>query len=216
MNNLMHAINADGTAGAYGAGTLINPDVFCPNTRADQYLQTVSTAIGAAGNAYTISGTGNIGVLQPIQNGDDINCFLFNAQNILTSGAGFGTPDVVFVLLGTNDAGRQGWGGRGYQLHMQALINNLHTSYPLAKIVLWYPPHTGVPTTNTVISTVINPAIDALLLANSFCSKIDAWDLPAGSASTAILSADGVHLSVLGYQYVSQIAVKAIISALGL
>jgi lysophospholipase L1-like esterase len=215
--NLEHAINADGTAGKYGAGTLISPYVFTTTIRSDQYVGVTSRLVGAGGGTFTIGGTGHIGLLQQITAGDNVSGLMDNVIGCLTAGPGFGTPDVICVLLGTNDAIRTGWGAIQYQTHMAAIISTLHTTYPTAKIILWYPPANAVTAVNTAITTYVNAATDALVAANpTFVTKIDAYNLPASSGNTAVLSADGTHLSVLGYQYVAQLVAKQIATVLGL
>lgn len=219
--NIFHALNADGTAGAYGPGTTINADVFCTNVPGGFLLPMTARQIGALGNANVMASSAGAGtrvyIYQQFANGDDYSNLLYLCQQDMATGGGFGTPDVITLLLGTNDASRLGWNAINYQTHMAALLARLRADYPATPVVMWQPPATGGVSSNALITGTIMPANVALAAAHDWVTLIDANVLAnTAGTTTAIISADGVHLTVLGYNYAAQLLAKGIAQALGL
>lgn len=221
--NLAHAINGVGTG--FAAGTLANPNVYA--TIPGGTTCSVGARVqGSAGNTFTISVTGSLARicisssrLGPVNlaGGSDTSALYANGQARMVN---FGTPDVVLALLGTNDAYRRyfywGGGGMDVQANIAKTVAKIHTDYPLAKIVLWYPPPISVTAWDSQITDVVNPATAAVAAANpSFVSYIDAHSIPVGSGAVTTRQADGVHHTLYGAELHAQLVAKAIATAMG-
>jgi hypothetical protein len=207
--NLGHAVNAEGgTPGTdYGTGTAVNPNVFCPATLSTKYLKFSFKATGTAGNSsvVTSSTTARIAVAstvdlspqlsQTMVLGSAVSAIYNNAKSTLAAGGGM-VPNFILLPLGTNDALRVGWRSVGYQTEMQKTINNIHTDWPNAKVILWKPPPVS---SGPTLASIVVPAVAALVAANSgFVSAIDMNTPGAGTGDAALRRPDGVHLTSYG------------------
>lgn len=213
--NIGHAVSAEGTG--FGAGTVPNPEAFCPSDRADKYTGLTSTKVGALGNneiLSTVSG-GRISFMAQFSNGGTMGLFA-NATALVP--AGFGQVDAVTITLGTNDASRPGWRGRGFQAHMNALCARIEAQWPTAKIIMWKPNVSGGGAAiTTALTTTINPAVAAVVSANpSTRSFVDMYALGAGAGTGLILDSGGTHLTGYGYSIAAELFGGAIASALGM
>lgn len=218
LQNLCNAINAEGSG--FGSGTVVNPSCFCPNNPAGGILHVFAITPGTAGNSLTqsVSGTGIIvWATAPGWSGGSATSGLYTANKALIP-AGFGTPDVILVGLGTNDAARQGYRGRGTQAALTTLIATLHSDFPNSKIILWRPPvYFGGGASATALTNTVIPAVDAVVSANStYCSSINVYGLGSGTGPSGIGSADGVHMSSYGYSLSAQMFARAIVTALAI
>lgn len=218
LQNLCNAINLESTG--WGTGTAINPQCFCPNNPSATLLTVFAVTPGTSGNSLALSATGT-GILNwsevPGWGGGSTSSGLYPTAKALVP-AGFGTVDVVLIGLGTNDAARQGYRGRGTQSALTSLVAAIAADYPSAKIVMWRPPVSGAggSTASALTSTVI-PAVDAVIAANpNIITGVDMYSIGAGSSNTSILSSDGVHLSNYGYALGAQIFARGIITALAI
>jgi lysophospholipase L1-like esterase len=130
--------------------------------------------------------------------------------------AGFGTVDVVTVTLGTNDVGRIGYNVSDFAYEAAKLLALLHATYPSAKIVWWLPPVTGIAARNTLLTTVVIPALQALQVANqTLLYLVDVNSVSAGADLGVILGVDGVHLTNYGYSVAANAFAGGICKALG-
>jgi lysophospholipase L1-like esterase len=129
--------------------------------------------------------------------------------------SGFGTPvDVVISTLGTNDASRPGYRGRGFATNMAQLISNIQNDFPGTKFINWLPPaSTSGSTWNTAMTTIVS-AMSALAVGNVYAPNLNTLGIGSGNAS--IISADGIHLSQYGYSLTASLYAGQIGSALGL
>lgn len=204
--NLGKAVNASGgTPGTtYGTGTVVNPNVFCSSSASAQYVKFCAKATGTAGNSQVVTSStaARIAVAsttdlsaqlsQTMTGGSATSALYANAKTTLAANGGM-TPNVVIAALGTNDAARVGWNASGYQSEMQKLIDNIHADWPSAKVILWKPVGGGV------VSSVVVPAVDDLVAANSgFVSSVDMNTGGTGTGDVAIRRSDGVHLTYYG------------------
>jgi len=204
--NLGKAVNASGgTPGTtYGTGTVVNPNVFCSSSASAQYVKFCAKTTGTAGNSevVTSSTTARIAVAstvnlsaqlsQTMTGGSATSALYANAKTTLAANGGM-TPNVVIAALGTNDAARAGWNAGGFEDEMQKLIDNINADWPSAKIILWKPVGSGL------VSSVIVPAVDALVTANSgLVSAVDMNTGGAGTGDVAIRRSDGAHLTYYG------------------
>lgn len=212
--NLGRAISAEGAG--FGAGTLAHPTMFCGSTPYNRYVSLTSTAIGAAGNGNVLSTTGGrVGVMAQMSNGGTMGLL---ANAFAKVPAGFGQVDAVTITLGTNDASRIGWRGRGFEVHMEALCQRIEAQWPSAKIIMWKPNVSGggATITNALVNT-INPAVAAVVAANpSTRSFVDMYALGAGAGTGLILDSGGTHLTGYGYSIAAELFGGAIASALGM
>lgn len=220
--NLINAINAEGTG--WGAGTVQNPQVFAPAAyAAAAYMSIFARSTGPQGNSIAVSSSNQAGVttvdigLNPVASstlfyGSNTSGIWANALANMAGGAGFGTPDVVLVTLGTNDAGRFGWRGQGFLAEMTKFINNIHAKWPNAQIILWKPtPSTAAPPWSL---SLVLPAVAQLAATYPFVTYIDMNTPGLGSGAVGIVGNDGTHLSWYGYQLVAQLFAAAIVKVL--
>lgn len=223
MQRLGNAINAEGAG--FGAGTVINPDFFCPNVTSSVNLHFFAVLTGTAGNAFSISSSSGGRVvstdsgLTPAahpSSGTATNNTWTN--NIALVSAGFGTVNAITLDLGTNDAARTGYRGRGTQTELTTLVARLAAQWPQAPIVMWRPPATGAGgATATALTNVVLPAVDAVIAANpGLCFSVNINSLGAGTGDVAVLGTDGVHLTPYGYMIAAQMTARAIASATNL
>jgi lysophospholipase L1-like esterase len=207
--NLGRAVNAEGgTEGTeWGTGTVVNPNVFCPAASSAQYVKFCAKGTGTAGNSQivTSSTTARIAVAsttdlsaqltQNMASGSATSALYANAKSTLAANGGM-VPDIVIAALGTNDALRTGWRSSGYETEMQKLIDNIHTDWPDAKVILWKPP---TPSGGGTVTSIILPAINDLVAANSdFVSAVDMNTVGSGTGDVAVRRSDGVHLTYYG------------------
>lgn len=208
--NLGNAISGEGT-GFYAGGTP-NPDAFAPSTTtaANNNPLVYALLTGVAGNSITVSTTsskiqflnaGGGSATAHFVNGMDSPSTFYNDNLVTLVPAGFGSVDLICITLGTNDARRVGYRGRGFATEAARLVAQLRATFPSAKIVWWKPPITSVGAINTALSGTVIPAITALQAANpSFMATFDMYTPGAGSGDSAILNAsDGLHLTNYGY-----------------
>lgn len=230
LTNLGNAINAHGSG--FAAGTSVNPDCWVSNPSITTYFHIFAKSVGTAGNSLSLQSNNSTRLavvtagLTPttssvnLYGGSGTSALYANGKALLTAGAGFGDPDAFVITLGTNDSTRFNDVGNvpDFASNLQILVTNLRTDYPNAKIILWHPIVTSVPTKNSYISSVINPAVDAIAAADpDHVSSIDAYGLGTGSAPTVILApSDGVHATTYGYQMIAQLFSKKIAEVLGL
>lgn len=214
--NLANAINAESTG--WGTGTVANPGAYCPNAPASGLFRIFALSTGTAGNS-TILSTSNgtsISVYQAFAGGSATSAQYAASKAQIPSG--FGSVDIVIITLGTNDAGRVGYRGRGTAAEMVKLIANIHADYPLAKIILWRTPTTTAGGLTQASIAGVVAAMDAVVAANPlFVSAVDmnALGNPI-SADTSIVSADGIHLTSYAYSFAAQMYSRKIATALGL
>ena len=231
--NLANAINGLGTA-----GTLINPYGYCPNPTSPTLsglLKFFALNPGVAGNSLTIasSNTSRITaldgssspVLSTNLSGGSAPAapggLYWNMQQFFASGAFVDDADqVVFLVdLGSNDAARAGYNGRGTQTALGLLFAQLAVDYPGAIVIPWLPTQTSVAGYNTLLATVVRPAILAAATAAGQAQipvLVDCSALVAlGVGQVVILESDGIHLTPYGYSLVAQAFALAIAYALG-
>lgn len=219
MQNLGNAINAEGTG--WGAGTVPNPNCFCPNVSSSINLHVYAILTGPAGNSIGISSsTANVlsldNALSPTTHlvAGATGATLYNANKALIP-ASFGSVDIITITLGTNDAARTGYRARGMQTELAALVAKLHVDFPAAKIIIWRAP-IGSGVTNTTITSTVLPAVDAVVAANpGFVYSVDMNSVGAGLNDVLTLGSDP-HLSQYGYSVAAQLFAKGIANALGL
>ena len=149
-------------------------------------------------------------IYQQFADGSATSALWANAKTRLP--IGYGTPDVIVICLGSNDAARAGWRGRGTQAEYQKLLDTIATDYPLAKVIVWRPP---VYASQASMASTVLPAIDSVIAANPAVYSVDIYGLGAGSGDTAIVSNDGVHLSHYGYSLAAEIIAAKIADVLG-
>ncbi len=225
--NLSNAVNAESTG--WGAGTVVNPDVFSPNPAATTYGHFFALVPGTAGNSLTIQSSNSTRVTAVTQGlvpstspiamvgGSATSALYANGITALNGGSGFGTVNIAVITLGTNDAARPGCRGRGFQNNMTTLITNLKSSFSGIKIILWKPIVNSVTATNTAITNTIDPAVVALVAADpTNVFLIDMNVLGTGSANVLILGNDGTHATPYGYQLTAQLFASKIATVLGL
>lgn len=231
-NNLVAAINTLGSG--YGAGTVANPDVWCTTSgTADPFwLRIHARVVGTNGNTMTIraSHAGRMTVMGPagtwttpttsavnFSGGLATADAWTNCTAKLAAGTGFGTPDVVLVALGTNDAYRKysRVNAPNFASHMSLLVAKIHSTWSSAKVILWKPP--AATNSGTVVPVTINPAIETITTTNSaFVSYVDSYAMAAGSFTTTTMSSDGTHRTPYGYELDAQLFARAIDSVLDL
>ena len=207
--NLARAINAEGAG--FGAGTTKHPGAWCPVIPGGALFRVSSKKVGSAsGLTLFASSGGHISLYQAASGGASVAGAYTEALSLVP--AGFGRVDVVLVMLGTNDAVRAGYRAEFTGANMISLVAQLRASFPGAKIVVGKPPVHGDGTANARITDTVLPALSGLAV-DGFA---DLNMLGAGSAGTAILSADGVHLTNAGYQIAASLWAKAIAQALSI
>jgi lysophospholipase L1-like esterase len=228
IRNLQNAVNGEGVG--FFAGTPRNAKVWGATPASTQFGRFVAIETGVAGNAIVVasSTTARISAttpaLAPVANapmtgGSDTSALYANAKAKLAGGAGL-TLTVAFVSLGTNDANRPGYRGRGTQAELTKLFARFHADFPTAKLIIHRPPviGTGQASSDALANTVI-PAIDAVVAANvSFASSVDVYGLGAGpDGQGKLLNVnDGIHMTPVGYVAIAQLNTRKAASVLGL
>lgn len=221
LQNLANAINAENAG--YGAGTTQHPTCFVPNNPGGGYLHLYAVSTGTAGNsiAVTTSSGGRLAIfdrnLDPGAMGGGSATSAIYAEMKTKVPAGFGTVDLVIVTLGTNDAARLGYRGRGTQTELSTLVAKIHADYPTAKIVLVKPPvSTAGGLTASSLTGTVAPAVAAVAAANpTFVVLADMTTLGAGTGDYLIVrSDDGTHLTDYGYLVEADVVSRAAITAL--
>jgi hypothetical protein len=218
--NLHNAINAEGTG--WGAGTTINADVFSPAHPTNGYLALFAVAEGLAGNALpdlAVAGAGGHIALPFGASWAGAGPGLANAA-IWTNGlalvpAGFGAVDVVLLMIGTNDAAREGWRGRNTQACYTSILTKIKAQWPTAKIVCVRPP---AYTAQASFASTVLPAINAAIAAFSPVPTIaDVYALGEGAGNVGLVSAtSSPHMTDYGYSLCAQVCSSAILTALGM
>jgi lysophospholipase L1-like esterase len=224
--NLMNAINGEGSG--FFAGTTANAQVFSSTTSATTYSRVISILSGTGGNALTIVSNTTARacpMTSQLAAGLSVNLATGSATSALYANgkalvAGIGNVDIVTATLGSNDANRTGYRGRGTQTELTTFVAKLHSDFPAAKVILWRP--LAISTSGLAISTlsgVVVPAVDAVVAANpSFVSSVDMFSIGAGgSPNLAILNTTGgLHATPYGYSILTQLMAAKIGSLLAL
>lgn len=223
--NLAKAVNAEtADAAVFGSGTTANPDVVCLNPQVTQNQKYHAKAIGTAGNSLSFTG-GNTSRISPctqfavantnqaLESGSASSAVYDNAKAKIV---GFGTVDLVFISLGTNDGARPGIRGIDTSSNYTTLISRVRTDFPSAKIVITRPFASRTTATQTALTDTIIPAIDALLAANTDIGSIDLWSLGLGSGDASIVESAGVHGTQYGYSAMSQLGARSAAALLSL
>jgi len=227
--NLENAVNAEGTG--WGAGTVVNPNAWGMNPVSTVYGRFSALLSGTAGNSLTIASSNTSRVtavtpaLSPISSqnmtgGSATSAIYANAKSFLAAGGGIGTPSIISITLGTNDANRVGYRARGTSTELARLLANIHADFPNSKVIIWRTPTQGTSAlSQNTLTNVVIPAIDAAVAANaSFVSSVDMYSLGAGATTQARIlnTTDGIHLTPYGYQITNQLFVQKAASLLGL
>lgn len=228
MTNLSYAINTEGgTVGVnYGIGTTLHPTCWVPTLVQLPHMKIFVAAVGAAGNGTVISAsnTGGItpsnGSLTPVAsiataNGSDTSAVYENGKAAIAS---IGNVDAFVITLGTNDAKNAGFRGRGITTNCTGLLDAIHTDFPNAKVIVSTGPTLSSGTSNTVLGSVINPAVLAAISARSaWASYVDIYSLGVGSGNVTIVNPiNGIHLTTYGYQIWASLFVPALKTSLGM
>lgn len=222
LSNLMNAVNAEG-GGFYAAGTVPHPTIWGASV-GGIYGRFCAIRTGSNGNALLIAGSAPTRIaattadLTPVAQatmtgGKDESALYLNAKERL---AGY-NPDVITITLGTNDANRPGYRGRGMLDELSKLVADIHRDFPTTKIIMHRPPviATGAASSAALVNVVI-PAIEEVAQANSFVSLVDVFGLGVGTGLSRILNpTDGIHLTVYGYMLMAQLFARAIAAKLG-
>ncbi len=125
-------------------------------------------------------------------------------------------PDVIVIMLGSNDA--NGWANAAsvYESELRALITAYKTAYPDAKIMLVTSPPTldgnayGIP--HNTVENDVNP-IQVSVAQDMGVNLVDlhtAMDTNAGGLNAFFRDGDGVHLTVAGAQFAANLIGDAI------
>lgn len=222
LSNLMNAVNGEG-GGFYAAGTAPHPTIWGASV-GGIYGRFCAIRTGTDGNLLVIAGSASTRIaattadLTPVAQaamtgGKSESALYLNAKERL---AGY-NPDVITITLGTNDANRPGYRGRGMLEELNKLVADIHRDYPDAKIIIHRPPviATG-PASSAALVNVVIPAIESVAQANSFVSLVDVYGLGVGTGLSRILNpTDGIHLTVYGYMLMAQLFARAIAAKLG-
>lgn len=132
-----------------------------------------------------------------------------------SSSIGF-APDVIVIMLGSNDA--NGWANAqaSYESDLRALITAYKTLFPNAEIILVTSPPTlennayGIP--NDVVKNSVNP-IQRKVAQDMGLTLVDlrkAMEEHSGGYNSFFREGDGVHLSVEGANFVADLIAEAI------
>jgi lysophospholipase L1-like esterase len=156
---------------------------------------------------------------QALAQGAAVSALYTNAKTRLAAAGGFGNVDLFVVTLGTNDGKRQVDTGNApnFATQLASFVAQLLADNPTAKIVLANPLVSSTGAINTYLTTVVAPAIAAIVAGNpTAITSADAYALGAGSGGTLVLSADGVHATRFGNDGIAAITALAAASILGL
>lgn len=202
------------------AGTNPNPSVAVFNPGTSQYVHMWAVATGAAGNSITISSTtAAVVAVGPdtapaatLGGGADGENQFF-VDNLRTRiPAAFGSVTNVVIGLAVNDATRIGWRGRGYQPETSKLIAQTKALFPGVKITLVKSASTTDPVRNGYLTSVIHPAIDALVAADP--ATLNSVDFYGVAGTEATLLGDGLHHTNYGYGLLAKLVAQGILNTL--
>ena len=172
-------------------------------TNSNSYPNQLDTLLG---DNYDVRNFG-VGGTTMLKNGD----FPYWNEGSLTSAKQF-EPDLVIILLGTNDSKPQNWAfAHEYYDDYVAMINEFRALESKPQIFVGWPSPTFIDTfgiRNQVISQEIIPIVDSIKNKHTTFS-IDFYNsmLEMGN-----LFPDGIHPDAVGYMEMSKIAAEAILN----
>ena len=114
-------------------------------------------------------------------------------------------PDVVFIMLGTNDAGSSVWNEASYRAQLEALVDEMAASAPDARLVLMAPPRTFYePEYNAFLDEVIGGTIRSIMAETASAKGATFVDLFALTESHPRWFPDDLHPNEEGHQAIAQ------------
>ncbi|MFA9388266.1 MAG: GDSL-type esterase/lipase family protein [Prolixibacteraceae bacterium] len=121
-------------------------------------------------------------------------------------------PDIVFIMLGTNDTKPYNWDDYGDEFiaDYQSMIDTFKVRNPRCKFILAYPPPAfavNYDIRNTVIVDGVLPALDSLLLMN----EAESIDFYHPLLDSAYLFPDAIHPNAAGAKVLAQMAFNKIV-----
>ena len=185
--------------------------------------------VACVGNSITYGGMGNLSYPQQLDalmgHSYDVNNYGVSGTTLLRQGdypywetTAFSNalafdPDIVIILLGTNDSKPQNWVfADQYVGDYLALIDTFRSTDRDPKILVGYPPPVFIDLagiTGSIIADEIVPMVTAIIdSANTY--SVDYFNEMAGDSA---LFSDGVHPNATGYTHMARIAAQAIRSS---
>ena len=118
-------------------------------------------------------------------------------------------PDIIVILLGTNDSKGFNWNAKNYELDYQSMIDTLQTLPTNPQIYLCSPPpayNSAWEISDSTIQAGIIPIVNRLAEKN----KLEIIDFYNGMSNKPNLFPDGIHPNAEGKKLMADIVAKAI------
>jgi alpha-L-fucosidase 2 len=118
-------------------------------------------------------------------------------------------PDIIVIMLGTNDSKTNNWNAASYERNYQLMIDTLNTIDTKPQIYLCFPPP-AYSSAHTINNSTIQSGVIPIIEKISKRNNLPIIDVYNGMSKMSDLFPDGIHPNEKGIKIMSEIVAKSI------